>query len=210
MQHLSAETLARLADGEAAAEEALHLERCSECRMELEEYREQLRALASLPELAPPAGGWSTLSRELAGERLTGARRVGWRDGWMVRAAAAVALFVGGAATGALALRERGPVEAPVAAGVTAAPAGVEARLRQAEEAYVAALTEYTAAVGADEAADPLNRLAALEGIVLTTRAALEEAPADPVINGYHLSALGQRDAILRQIDADEAQGPWF
>ena len=57
---------------------------------------------------------------------------------------------------------------------------------------------------------DPLNQLAALEGIVLTTRAALEEAPADPVINGYHLSALGQRDAILRQIDARADEEPWF
>ena len=49
MQHLSAETLARLADEDAVGEEALHLERCSECRMEVQEYREQLRALASLP-----------------------------------------------------------------------------------------------------------------------------------------------------------------
>ena len=54
-------------------------------------------------------------------------------------------------------------------------------------------------------APDPVNRLAALEGIVLTTRAALNEAPADPVINGYHLTALEQRDAILRQIQAQPA-----
>ena len=207
MQHLSGETLARLAEESATGEEALHLERCSECRMEIEEHRDQLRALASLPELPPPPDGWAALSAKLAEERLTGPRRIGWTNGWMLRAAAALALFLGGTATGALAFRAT-PAPAPTdRAGL---PADPEARLKAAEEAYVAALTAYSSAVGADAAVDPLNRLAALEGIVLTTRAALEEAPADPVINGYHLSALGQRDAILRQIDADGAQEPWF
>jgi hypothetical protein len=48
---------------------------------------------------------------------------------------------------------------------------------------------------------EPHNRLAALEGIVVTTRAALEAAPADPVINNYHLAAMGQREALLRQLE---------
>ena len=60
-----------------------------------------------------------------------------------------------------------------------------------------------------------MSRLAALEGIVLMTGAALSEAPADPVINGYHLTALEQRDALLRQIDrrneaTEESEQEWY
>ena len=35
--------------------------------------------------------------------------------------------------------------------------------------------------------------------------AALAQAPTDPVINGYHLTALAQRDAMLKQIRATPA-----
>ena len=214
MQHLSEEVLARLVDEGASPEESLHLEICEECRAELEELCAQTRALARLPELAPSRAAWPALVAKLEEENLL-TTRVGWweRGGWPLRAAAALALFLGGTATGALALLggEGGGAVATVAPAATAArPAALEERLRLAEEAYVAALAEYSEATGSARAVDPLNRLAALEGIVLTTRAALEEAPADPVINGYHLSALGERDAILRQIDAREDEEPWF
>ena len=66
---------------------------------------------------------------------------------------------------------------------------------------------------GLDDGLDPLNRLAVLEGIVLTTGAALREAPADPVINNYHLTALGQREALIRQIermDRVRSDDEWF
>lgn len=43
-------------------------------------------------------------------------------------------------------------------------------------------------------------RLAALDGVVSVSRAALFEAPADPVINQYYLAALGAREATMRQI----------
>jgi hypothetical protein len=43
-------------------------------------------------------------------------------------------------------------------------------------------------------------RLAALDGMVSVSRAALFEAPADPVINQYYLAALGAREATMRQI----------
>jgi hypothetical protein len=56
---------------------------------------------------------------------------------------------------------------------------------------------------------DPVARLAALDNIVLTTAEALHEAPTDPIINGYHLSALAQRDAVLRQL-AVRAADPVF
>ena len=214
MQHLSEEVLARLVDEGASGEESLHLEICEECRAELEEMCAQTRALARLPELAPSRTAWPALRAKLEEEALL-RTRVGWweRGGWPLRAAAALALFLAGTATGALALRggdAAGPVASGAPAATVARPVALEEKLRVAEDAYVAALAEYSEATGATAAVDPLNRLAALEGIVLTTRAALEEAPADPVINGYHLSALGQRDAILRQIDAREEEEPWF
>ena len=88
------------------------------------------------------------------------------------------------------------------------------AAVRQAEAAYLAELGRYAELVGGhDEVFDPVARLAALESIVLTTRVALERAPADPVINGYHLSAVAQRDAILRRLapaSADTTDETWF
>lgn len=76
------------------------------------------------------------------------------------------------------------------------------ARLRDAESAYLSALGRVSDFTGRAETTDPVARLAALESIVATTRAALGQAPADPVINGYHLTAVAQRDATLRQLAA--------
>ena len=75
-------------------------------------------------------------------------------------------------------------------------------RLRTAETDYLAALARFAELSGRIDEGDPLARLAALESIVATTRAALGRAPADPVINGYHLTAVAQRDALLRQVSA--------
>ncbi|HEY0672967.1 MAG TPA: hypothetical protein VGD27_11895 [Longimicrobiales bacterium] len=76
------------------------------------------------------------------------------------------------------------------------------ARLRTAENDYLAALSRFAELSGRADQGDPLARLAALESIVATTRAALGNAPADPVINGYHMTAVAQRDALLRQVSA--------
>ncbi|HEY0303748.1 MAG TPA: hypothetical protein VGC44_02190 [Longimicrobiales bacterium] len=97
------------------------------------------------------------------------------------------------------------PVEqAPALAALQPARTSEEAaaRLRTAESDYLAALTRYTELSSRIDEGDPLARLAALESIVATTRAALGRAPADPVINGYHLTAVAQRDALLRQVSA--------
>jgi hypothetical protein len=75
-------------------------------------------------------------------------------------------------------------------------------QLRQAEDLYLTALTRYAEIATQAEAGDPVARLAALQSIVMTTQAALNQTPADPVINGYHLTALAQRDAALRQVAA--------
>jgi hypothetical protein len=82
-------------------------------------------------------------------------------------------------------------------------------RLRAAESEYLTALTRFAELSGRAEEGDPVARLAALESIVATTRAALGRAPADPVINGYHLTAVAQRDALLRQVNASQQQ-TWY
>jgi hypothetical protein len=75
-------------------------------------------------------------------------------------------------------------------------------QLRQAEDLYLVALTRYAEMATQAEAGDPVARLAALQSIVMTTQAALNQTPTDPVINGYHLTALSHRDAALRQVAA--------
>lgn len=215
MQHLNIEDLARLVEEEPRDEEAAHLAECGACREELAALAEQTAALADLPDLMPPASLWPALEARLESEALVRATVPSRRSAaWKV--AAALALFVAGGATGALA---RGGLPSPAAkegapaALVQAPPASAaEAaeRLRGAEAQYLAALTQYAELTGAARTEDPVNRLAALEGIVLTTRAALKDAPADPVINGYHLAAVGQRDALLRQINHRDDQRTWY
>jgi hypothetical protein len=47
---------------------------------------------------------------------------------------------------------------------------------------------------------DMIARLATLEYIVNVAGTALNQAPADPVINSYYLASMAQRDATLRRI----------
>lgn len=215
MQHLTDEELARIADEDPTEEEAAHLSACAECAGELREVREQIVMLAELPDIAPPPHLERRLRAGLAAEGLSLSRRAGRMQG--LRIAASVALFAAGGLAGFVG---RGTVSpSPDAPTTQFAPpttvAEAAQQLQQAEALYNSALVNY-ARTGADlPAPDPLSRLAALEGIVLTTRAALNEAPADPVINGYHLTALEQRDALLRRIGAEEpaevdTEQEWF
>jgi hypothetical protein len=45
------------------------------------------------------------------------------------------------------------------------------------------------------------TRLAALDRTRRVLGEALKQAPYDPVINGYYLTTLGQREATLRQMN---------
>lgn len=216
MQHLTQEDLARLVDERPTEDEAVHLSGCSECRQELDELEGQVRATAGMPELRAPDGEWEALVRRLTAERIPAVRSsrlLGpggtWR-GALLRMAAALALFVSGGMTSEL-LRGGAGADQPTAFAVADVSTAQEAEraLIATEAEYVAALSRYAELAGTDISDDPLNRLAALEGIVLTTRAALRDAPADPVINGYHLTALTQREAMLRQISRTTGDG-WF
>lgn len=191
MPHLSTEALARLLDEEPTATERRHLEGCAICGAELEALRADRLALGELPHLLPPpAGAWDALAERLHDEGLIStsparALRPGPR---ILRIAAALALFLSGVATGFMARGAGDSSTGELAQGV------------EAEAAYQAALAQYAELAAEEPYTDPIARLAALENIVITTRDALAAAPADPLINGYHMAALAQRDATVRQI----------
>jgi len=213
MKHLSLEALARLVDEPAEAEEAAHLEVCAECRAELEALREQTSDLAHLPDLEPPPDIWPALAARLREEGLVREPRRGGGSAWL-RFAAALALFLAGGVVG-FTVRGAPQAETPDPGSVAATIATVadveEAALllEQTRSAYFAALNRYAELAEPIGAGDLMTRAAALESILLTTRAALDQAPTDPVINGYHLSALAQRESTLRQISFDPGE-PWY
>lgn len=210
MQHLDLETLARLAEETATREEEAHLEGCAECAEEIRALREQRDALLGLPDLSPPPAAWAALEARLEGEGLLRPAAPRGLRGTGLRIAASLVLFLGGGVAGA-AWQGGAAGAAPDPVGTRPASAQqASLRLEEAQAAYLQALTHYAEMTGADESADPVNRLAALEGIVLTTQAALQRAPADPVINGYHLTALGQKEAVLRQIAQSTETDTWF
>src|SRR5690606_10048732 len=182
-----------------------HLELCAACSSELDALRLQTETLRQLPDLEPPAHLAARLRAVMALEGLRLSSRHRMRSS--LRIAASVALFAAGGLTGYLG---RGAVAAEGAAAADRSPpttlTEAAQRVEEAEARYTDALAAYARLGGSIPAADPVSRLAALEGIVLMTGAALDEAPADPVINGYHLTALEQRDAILRQLERRPAQ----
>lgn len=142
---------------------------------------------------------------------------------WSLRLAASIALFLLGGVVGATLRSPTTPptampseglgapsAQAPVGqGGLPITPEEAANVLQGAEASYLAALSRHLELNGVGEATDPMARLAALESIVLTTRAALDRAPADPVINGYHLTAVAERQATLRRLAAS-APDDWF
>jgi hypothetical protein len=219
MQHLMIETLARLVDEPATPEERAHVDACDECRLELEAMRADIAALRDLPMIEPPATEWSKIETRLLEEGLV--RRT-MRRQWpaSLRIAASMALFAVGAASGiawtnaAHVGSGRRSVLRPANASFIAATeptnrAEAVELYEQAEALYLDALTRVTEIEGPQQGGDPLARLAVLQSIAAITRSALDQAPADPVINGYHLTALAQKEATLRLIAASKSDR-WF
>ena len=143
-----------------------------------------------------------------------------------VRAAAGLLLLAGGAVAGRL---SAGAPLWPIGANESVAtqqadgnargtPAGSErspatfasvedaraAQLRS-ESMYQQAATflaEHDSAGAPDYSPEMVkSRLAALDQMISTTREAMREAPHDPVINGYYLTTVGQREVALRQLN---------
>lgn len=229
MEHLSLEALARLVDETPFRSERRHLARCPDCSRELELLREQTEALGSLPDLRPAPGDWPALEERLKREGLlrgsspadTVIRLIDRRRGWM-QAAAAVVLFLAGGLSGAvLAPAGWGPDggRSGIAAGGMAAgevsPAGgsvAEAStveeaaeiLRLTEQQYRDASLRYRQLTRGPEAGMPMDprRLAVLDAMLAMGQAAVQEAPDDPFLNGFLVSAAAEREAALNALFA--------
>jgi len=139
-----------------------------------------------------------------------------------VRAAAGFLLLAGGAVVGRLSagapplpIVATGSSAADVASAGTAAARRDSATFASVEEARAAQLrsestyqqaaaflAEHDSVGGSDYNPGMVkSRLAALDQMISTTRAAMREAPHDPVINGYYLTTVGQREVALRQLN---------
>ncbi|MBX3131855.1 MAG: hypothetical protein KF689_00540 [Gemmatimonadaceae bacterium] len=134
---------------------------------------------------------------------------------WTMRLAAGLALLVGGGLVGRV--TADGPEALPFEASLVASQAQPVAQFRSPDEA-IRALTvaqqQYQVAAAFLASQDTLSRfvgmnqdsyearLAALDEIAATTRAALYRAPQDPLLNQYYLTTLGAREATLREIGA--------
>lgn len=224
MEHLNAETIARLVDERPSSAEREHLEGCTVCAHELEAYRSQSEALGGLPEILPPQNDWRVLEARMRSdglirdpglfERLGLAQTPSW-----MKAAAAVLLFLTGTGAGAMMTGERGDL--PLSdmammeqAAMFASSQSVDeaaSAVRVAEQNYVAALARYRELLmqdgGPDIGGDPISRMAALQTLVAASQAAVRQAPADPYFNGLLASALGEREATLRMVSTKDN---WF
>jgi len=230
MGHLTIEGLARLVSEAPSPEETKHLEMCSECRSEFQIIKEQTEAIGSLPDLRPPTGDWEALEGRLVSEGLIRSSALAqrashwWSSGW-VQAAAALVLFFGGTALGSGALASSGDGElaqGPPPAGLELIPVGSQAQpisnleeaadaVNTAERQYMLALLEYRQMLDTQgdprNVGDPTARFAAIEAIVAASRAAIQQAPADPFVNGVLVNSLAEREAFLRNASLTPADG---
>ena len=231
MSHLPPERLAALPDEPPTAAEAAHLESCERCAREWSAFDGlRALAGSEQARIGLPLTRWETLAPALHAEQLIasdgpvrdtlravrGSVRSG--RGWL-QAAAAILLVATGVALGRLSDgREPLPLSetertAAVSDSIRAGDAiptfrsVEEARLARSryEQMYQTAalyLAEHdTATYTPDSPAAMRRRLATLDQVSETVREALHDSPYDPVINGYYLTTLGEREATLRQLN---------
>ena len=230
MGHLTTQSLARMVSEAPYPEEQEHLGSCPACQAELQALRAQTEALGALPDLRPPTGDWEALEARLVSEGLVHSGGISyqaarWRSSGWLQAAAALVLFLGGTALGPFFTRDgRGGELAELGppSGLELVPVGSSAqpvsnltdaaeRVRLAERHYIDALVQYRQLMDAQGEpsliGNPASRFAALEGIVAAGRAAVQQAPADPFVNGVLVSALAEREAILRTASLTRGDG---
>jgi len=223
MSHLPTERLAALVDEAPTAAELAHLASCPECARERSAYRSVADlAAAERARIGAPLTTWENLRPALAADGIIDdGRGLHWRTRGVrrpwIQAAAAVLLVASGVIGG------RYSAGAPPFAAASAASA-VAAQVNQSDStpafktiedamaAQARAQTVYQSAVAFlaqhDSADQPVEspaamreRLAALDQTGRVLSEAREKAPYDPVINGYYLTTMGQREATLRQLN---------
>lgn len=214
MSHLSIDRLAAIADETPTPDEATHLAGCWDCRAEVAAYRRLARLSAMAPVHAEPLTAWSQLAPQLRAEGIIVDSQRAHKPSlnvWAMRIAAGLALIVGGGLLG----RATAPSDAANPNyEMAAAPLAVYGSPDEAVRALNVAQQQYQSAAAFLASRDTLSRfvgmnqdsyearLAALDEIAATTRAALYRAPQDPLLNQYYLTTLGAREATLREIGA--------
>lgn len=232
MSHLSTDRLAAIADDNPTADEATHIAGCWDCRAELAAYRRLARLSAMAPLPTEPLTAWSQLAPQLRAEgiiddgRRVGRAGEGARAGagvssisrrgrfvptWALRAAAGIALVLGGALIGR---SSAGLAALPFGGGPQLADVPGFRSNEEAVRALTVAQQQYQSAAAFLAAQDTSSRfvgmnrdayqvrLAALDEIAAATRTALYRTPQDPMLNQYYLTTLGAREATIRQIGA--------
>lgn len=223
MLHLSAERLAALQDDPPTVEELAHLAACADCARERRAYG-ALRTVADgeRARLGTPLSDWNALAPRLRADGVidTGApvaarRRVPVR--WL-QVAAGLLLVAGGTVLGRLSAHAPAfpaAADAPpktVAAAPTTKPASTTfdtpERAQQVRDSAAALYQQAVAYLARQDSVSTAGtpaairtRLAALDHVSETMRQAMQLAPGDPVINGYYLTTLGQREATIRQLN---------
>lgn len=230
MSHLTTDRLAAIADETPTPDEATHLAACWDCRAEVAAYRRLARMSAMAPLPTEPLTAWSELAPQLRAEGLIteglhgggapqravtplSAARAALMPRWALRAAAGLALVVGGALLGRLSSSitfARGPEPTDFANAIPVAYQSPDEALRalnvaqqqyQSAAAFLASQDTTARFIGMNQDSYR-TRLAALDDIAATARAALYRAPQDPMLNQYYLTTLGAREVTLREIGA--------
>ncbi len=224
MSHLSIERLAALADEPATPAEAAHLASCEACARERVAH-ERLRAMARAEQMAigAPLTTWEGIAAKLEPSRPSRwARYAAGMAAGLVLATGGVALGRYSAGASVMPGRGNAPVLAdagPAASGSAASTAPTAAAdsmaftniddaraararyeaLYQNAAAYIA--HHDSASVAPESPAAMRTRLAALDRVNRAMRDAMHRAPYDPVINGYYLTTIGQREQTIRQLN---------
>lgn len=211
--------------------EADHLAECDRCASEIRAYGILVSdAGDQRGAIAAPLTNWEGIAAGLRAEGILGGgapagRRppaVHVRTRWLQVAAAAM-LLAGGAAAGRMSAvagplavatddadaveDARPPADAAGAASLipdyrsVAEAQAARARFELAYQHAVAYLADNDTAARLDTPDDYRTRLVALDRAGRTMREAMEAAPYDPVLTGYYLTTLGQREATLRQLN---------
>jgi hypothetical protein len=227
MLHLHTDRLAELGDDIPTAEEAAHLASCVVCAHERDAYQALVAmAHAEREPFGLPLTRWDAIAAELSLQPtplvpdIAPARRSSRR---LLQIAAGLLLVAGGAMLGRVSAGARALPDNASARTSLVAPAGDPVARLASDSAIFASADEARAAQQRSEllyqqaaaflarvdttgagSGSPVayrSRLAALDQVISTTREAMREAPHDPVINGYYLTTLGQREATLRQLN---------
>ena len=223
MSHISPERLAALVDETASPDEATHLAACAECARELAAHRRLMRLAATdMARESPPLNDWASLGAMLKAEGLISVAPLASarpsRMQWVMRLAAGLVLVAASGAVGRY-TAGFGFAAAPQAASnkpfqVDSVPAANFGSPQAAMQVLTSAQQQYSDAAAYLAAQDTTShfiglnvntyraRLNALDNIVASTRTALYQAPQDPVLNQYYLSAVAAREATLRQYKA--------